>query len=91
MLIIWGHVLDSLQVLPSPDMYEDSRPKLTSYSQGFVFSGVKVKAKRLRSQIDLLKITPASNKKGSPFGEPFLFLKSMFTLNSRISRTRKYQ
>ncbi|MCR9783199.1 hypothetical protein NB663_22090, partial [Vibrio parahaemolyticus] len=63
----------SSSLMPNPDTY-DSSAKLNAYHRGFIFSGVKVKAKHLRSQMDLLKITPIPNKKGSPFGEPFLFL-----------------
>ncbi|MCX8830142.1 hypothetical protein, partial [Vibrio parahaemolyticus] len=34
-----------------------------SYHRGFIFSGVKVKAKHLRSQMDLLKIRPIPTRK----------------------------
>ena len=83
MLIKWGHVLDSPQVMYLTLMCMKTACQLKSYDRGFVFSGVKVKAKHLRSQIDLLKIRPIPNKKGSPNGEPFLRLN--YTTKPRYS------
>ncbi|PMS39034.1 hypothetical protein C1S99_26485 [Vibrio parahaemolyticus] len=63
MLIKWGHVLDSPQVTYLTLMCMKTACQLKSYDRGFVFSGVKVKAKQLRSQMDLLKIRPIPTRK----------------------------